>query len=125
MVNTLTMMIARKPGLTFQQFQDHVENVHVPLLKSLAGDTFPIAHTRYYTQRNEKDEAVTFVGKPELVNFDCYAQLTFRDNQHQGNFFATMMAPETYAKLQEDDAKFSDGNAFRNLPVSGPFETRA
>lgn len=51
MTYTVLALIFRKPSITPDQFRTHYDTVHVPLLKSLVGDTFPMTHTRNYITR--------------------------------------------------------------------------
>jgi hypothetical protein len=42
-------MMKRRSGITPHQFKEHFETVHIPLLKSVVGEDFPLSHTRHYT----------------------------------------------------------------------------
>ncbi|KAL1629224.1 hypothetical protein SLS56_005447 [Neofusicoccum ribis] len=53
---TVLIFAYRKPGLTPEEFKNHYENVHVPLIKSIAGDKFPLSHPRSYINRTESKE---------------------------------------------------------------------
>lgn len=51
MTYTIVDLIRRKQDITPEQFRNYYNNVHVPLLKLLMGDTFPLTHTRHYVSR--------------------------------------------------------------------------
>ncbi|KAF1972134.1 hypothetical protein BU23DRAFT_166488, partial [Bimuria novae-zelandiae CBS 107.79] len=53
MTFSLLLFITRKPTLTPAEFKAHWDNTHVELLKSIAGDKFPLTHTRRYIARTE------------------------------------------------------------------------
>ena len=123
MTFTVLSLAVRKAGTTHEEFREHYENNHMPLLKSIFGDAFPISHTRYYVKPDEQGNAVTFVGPQALNNVDCYGLLVFEDEAHFGRLMETMGVPENGKKVQEDDHKFLDHESYRVLPVTGPFAT--
>jgi hypothetical protein len=51
MVFSIIIFSYRKSGTTPEQFKTYYERSHIPLVRELAGDDFPLSHTRYYVQR--------------------------------------------------------------------------
>lgn len=74
------LVIFRKPDISPEAFKEHYEEIHVPLLKSLAGNEFP-KHTRNYVQRSSSSDEIgthgpTFpasviFGTQEDFPYDC------------------------------------------------------
>lgn len=73
---TIVLFAWRKPNTSPAEFKHHYETTHLPLLKSIAGERFPLTHTRHYIQRtsgdnadsdmsNDTHPAVTFAGEPK------------------------------------------------------------
>ena len=66
MVYSLILFVTRKPGLSLHEFKHHWETTHVPLLKELVGQDFPLGKLiiifstfRFVTKANTKDIRVT------------------------------------------------------------------
>ncbi|GAA5869762.1 hypothetical protein JCM8547_005836 [Rhodosporidiobolus lusitaniae] len=55
MVFTVLIIVWRRPGMSPQTFYDHYENVHMPLIGELAGDTILISHNRLYVTRESPE----------------------------------------------------------------------
>ena len=53
MTVSILLLAYRKPGTTPEQFQAYYEEKHVGLVKELAGEDYPLSHTRRYIQRVE------------------------------------------------------------------------
>ncbi|ORY18568.1 EthD domain-containing protein [Clohesyomyces aquaticus] len=138
---TIVLFVSRKPGLSTAQFKDHYENVHMAILKSVAGSTFPVSHTRKYVARVDSGAGiragvspgpgatsstpVVLVGDVKEVDWDAYAELTFRDALHFQQFFAVVNEPEAAEKIQEDEVKFSDADKFKVVVLGETTSTRA
>lgn len=110
----------RKPGLTPTDFKTHYE-AHVTLLKSLAGDDFPLSHKRHYVSRanvetapegastrNALTPATVLVGQQSDFDFDAYAEVTFADQAAFEAFSAKVYAPDAAAQIRADEEKFLD-----------------
>ncbi|KAK8044545.1 hypothetical protein PG993_004569 [Apiospora rasikravindrae] len=95
-------------------FRDHYENVHIPLMRNLTGDTFPLSHERHYVRRDgEGDdghfpEAVLAGTSQAAVDYDAVAVLTYRDKAHFDTNWAFFEDPETSKIIAADEAKFSE-----------------
>ncbi|KAK7423701.1 hypothetical protein QQX98_000891 [Neonectria punicea] len=82
------MLVYRNPDMTPGELKDHYENIHIPLMKSLAGPVFPIKHTRHYVGRattaatiaedgEVKYPATIYTRKQADFEFDCFIELEF------------------------------------------------
>ncbi|KAF1959505.1 hypothetical protein CC80DRAFT_406193 [Byssothecium circinans] len=105
------LFITRKPTLTPAEFKKHWDTKHVELIKSIAGEHFPITHTRHYiarpTEQNSTWPAAVLVGSQEDFTYDGIAELVFHDEQAFQTFFATVSAPEAAAKIAADEENFT------------------
>jgi len=103
---TLVVFITRKPELSPSEFEHHWENVHVPLLKSLAGPLFPLSHRRHYLSREPTGPNYPLrilVGEPSAINFDAFTVVTFDNEAALYAFLPTMSRPE----VLEDEDRFT------------------
>ncbi|KAF2467316.1 uncharacterized protein BDR25DRAFT_305713 [Lindgomyces ingoldianus] len=139
MVYTIVLFVSRKPGFSIAQFKEHWEGKHIPLLKSIAGPSFPLSHTRNYVARvgggagtragvspgvdATSTSPVVLVGNVEAVDWDGYAELKFRDELHFQQFFALVNEPEAAAKIQEDEERFSDSEKFKVVVLGETIST--
>ncbi|KAL7624820.1 hypothetical protein AAE478_004034 [Parahypoxylon ruwenzoriense] len=111
------MLVYRRPDLSPQQFRKHYEEVHMPLTREVAGDTFPLTHIRRYIPRSttpknhstDKDPylAVVAGGNPFDVEVDCVTELIFRDREHLRSYFEMPHAPGAAGKLEEEAKNFA------------------
>ncbi|KAK8022954.1 hypothetical protein PG991_006835 [Apiospora marii] len=112
----LLMLGRRRQDLTPAQFRDHYENVHIPLMRNLTGDTFPLSHERHYIMRDDDSNgtdgtfpAAVLVGtSPDAIDYDAVAILTYRDKAHFDANWAFFEDPETSRIIAADEAKFSE-----------------
>lgn len=113
----LLMIGRRRQDLTPEQYRDHYENVHIPLMMNLTGDTFPVTHERHYVKRTKDcgsgDEgpswpAELLMGEQDDFYFDAVAILTWRDKAHFDANWAFFEDPEFGRIIAEDEAKFSE-----------------
>lgn len=89
MTYSIIIFAYRKPGTTPEQFKKHYEESHIPLLREIAGETFPLSHTRRYilraegeaegTTRNATTPASVLMGSQADFDFDATAELIFKD----------------------------------------------
>ncbi|KAF2705618.1 hypothetical protein K504DRAFT_460331 [Pleomassaria siparia CBS 279.74] len=110
MVFIVLLYITRKPTLTPSEFRHHWDTQHVQLLKSIAGEDFPITHTRHYiarpTEVNGAWQAAVLLGGQEDFSYDGIAELVFEDEDAFHTFFASVSAPEAAASIAEDEDRF-------------------
>lgn len=111
MAFTVMMLVFRNPAMTPDQFKEHYENIHIPLMKSLAGDIFPLAHTRHYIQRAGSADgypATVLTGGQSDFNFDCVSTLSFEDQAGFEKMSSLLSEPEIAPKVGEDCGTFMD-----------------
>lgn len=99
---TVLLLVHRKLGLSAADFRHHYENVHVPLLKSLADALFPLSHTRQYTQ--------TISGGSGAANngIDCVTEMQFEAASDFAKFSEFLAGASVAPKMQEDCEAFMD-----------------
>lgn len=108
----------RKPGTTPDQFRAHYEGAHVPLVKEIGGEHFPIAHTRRYLhrskgtgegiERNASYPVTVLRGSQGDFDYDAIAELSFADLTHFQTFFGLTQQPENAARIAADEGQFLD-----------------
>ncbi|KAI1741712.1 EthD domain-containing protein [Xylaria scruposa] len=125
----------RKPGTMPEQFKAHYEGIHVPLVRELAGASFPLSHTRRYlhrsenhadsnTARNPSTPATVLIGTQNDFDYDAFAELTFEDAAAFQTFFNRMQHPEIAAKIAADEEKFLDRTQMPVVVLGDITETR-
>lgn len=124
---TVFMFVTRKPGMSLEDFKDHYENKHVPLVLRAVGDAKPLSHSRYYLQRNpaaqgdaEVPPPLLFVGNPETVDYDCITKVELEDEAHFARFTEVFANSPLKKELEEDQAAFADGSKFKIVAVESP-----
>lgn len=104
------IFVTRKPTLTPAEFKTHWDTKHVELIKSIAGEHFPITHTRHYiarpAERNGTWPAAVLLGTQEDFTYDGIAELVFQDEQAFQTFFAIVSDLESAAKIAADEEAF-------------------
>lgn len=119
---TIIIFVTRKSDISPEQFKDHWENVHVPLLQSLAGPRFPLSHTRHYLARDSASPTYPLnmlVGKPENINFDGFAIISFASEEAFRDFVPIFSLPE----VAEDEDLFTDRESLRAVVMGCRNET--
>ncbi|KAI0912143.1 EthD domain-containing protein [Ustulina deusta] len=125
----------RELGTTPEQFKAHYEGSHVPLVRELAGASFPLSHTRRYlhrtqnqsdsnTARNPSTPATVLIGTQDDFDYDAIAELTFEDAAAFQTFFSLMQQPENAAKIAADEDKFLDRTRMPVVVLGDITETR-
>ncbi|KAI7774734.1 hypothetical protein LA080_007940 [Diaporthe eres] len=121
----------RKPGTTPEQFRAHYEGKHVPLVKEISGEHFPLSHTRRYihrtegktedTERNANFPATVLMGSQTDFDYDAFAELSFADANAFQAFFGLCQHPENAERIAADEEQFLDRSRSKLsfiLPVS-------
>jgi hypothetical protein len=78
-------------------------------LKSIAGEDFPLTHTRHYIARTDQNgswAAAVLVGTQEDFSYDGIAELVFPDESAFQTFFGIVSAPEAAARIAADEENF-------------------
>lgn len=91
MPNRLIILAVRKEGMSFENFREHYETVHIPLMQKLGGKLFPISHHRRYALQTGP-----------ATPFDCVAELLYRDASHM-QAHAALLKTEWNAQIVADD----------------------
>ncbi|KAK6221591.1 hypothetical protein LQW54_001363 [Pestalotiopsis sp. IQ-011] len=120
MTYSILIFAFRKIGTTPEQFRAHYEDSHVPLVKEIAGEHFPLSHNRRYvhrtagkaegTERNADYPATVLFGSQAEFDYDAFAELTFADVTAFQTFFGITQKPENQERIQADEAKFLDSS---------------
>jgi len=116
MTFTVLITVWRKPGMSMEAFYDHYENVHMPLIRELAGDTIPISHNRLYVERTGPELKERMVQPSECgegIDYDAVAELNFVDEAHNLAYWKVLYRPEAEGRLTEDEYKFMDRSKLR------------
>lgn len=108
----LLMFGRRKQDLTPEQYRDHYENIHIPFMRNLTGETFPLTHTRHYIQRDGAPDFLAALmgpgGNQSDFDFDAVAVLTYRDRAHFEANWAFFEDEETRRLIAADEVLFSE-----------------
>lgn len=91
------------------EFKTHWDTQHVELLKTIAGENFPLTHTRRYiarTNQNNSWPAAVLVGSQEDFTYDGIAELVFPNETAFQTFYTIVSEPEAAAKIAADEESF-------------------
>lgn len=134
MTYKMVIFANRKPGVSLEEYKDHYENIHVPLVKSLAGDeAFPLSHQRSYIGRAPLPEGAEAgsVGTPLAVmgdasdfTWDSMSILTFKDEEHFNKAMGVLTDPEKRAKISADEETFVDQSSLKAVILGEVNETK-
>ncbi|KAE8148616.1 EthD domain-containing protein [Aspergillus avenaceus] len=122
------LYITRKAGTTPTEFRNHYENVHMPLIKGLAGPDFPLSHKRYYLARPAPGEddtypAVVLMGSQTDFSYDAVTEVTFGSEEAMKVFFGRRMEPGTKEIIDADEEKFLESSKVRAVILGEVNET--
>lgn len=101
----LILLLSRKPGMTFAEFQDYYENKHVPLATSFAA---PLVRYR----RNYITEEL--LGVPGC---DCITQVWYDLDGNWSDHRDGLVSAEMAEIIARDEAQFLDRAATRIVVV--------
>ncbi|MFD5828276.1 EthD domain-containing protein [Lentzea sp. NPDC060358] len=102
---TVVVLLKAKEGLTREEFVDHYENRHVPLVLGVA--PMIVHYARHYLP--EADMA----GHPS--EYDCMTQLKFEDRAARRAWLTAVLAEGS--GVAEDEERFLDRSATRSWTV--------
>ncbi|KAM0752617.1 hypothetical protein T439DRAFT_346492 [Meredithblackwellia eburnea MCA 4105] len=116
MVYTVLITVWRKPGMSSEAFHEHYENSHMPLIREIAGDIIPLAHTRLYVSREGPDMKEVMV-QPSVcgdgIDYDAVAELVFKNKEHSDAYWKILYSPEAAGRLPADEEMFMDRSKLR------------
>ncbi|KAF2831815.1 hypothetical protein CC86DRAFT_143875 [Ophiobolus disseminans] len=127
MTYTVFFLTSRAPSVTIEQFKDHYENTHIPLVFECLKDVLPLSHTRYYLKRNDAAQGappLVLMGDASLVDYDCLTIIEYRDEEHFSQFNQAYMTSPRKSELEADQQAFSDAEKFRVIAVEGARGTK-
>lgn len=133
MTYSVLIFAYRKPGTTPEQFRAHYEGKHVPLVKELSGEHFPLSHTRRYihrtageaadTERNAGFPATVLIGSQRDFDYDAFAELSFVDAGAFQTFFGVCQQPQNAARIAADEEQFLDRSRMTVVVVGETIST--
>lgn len=95
-------ILTRRPGLTIEQFRNHYEDSHVPLVSRLMGRDL-----QAYVRNYRNDEGNPFpVGAG--ADFDCITEFHFADEAAFKRAVAAIEHPDNAPSVRADEAAFLD-----------------
>ena len=112
--------------MSLEDFVDHYEKNHVPLIFEVLGDQAPVHHTRHYLKRNTIDQGtevlppLVFVGDAGTIDYDCITIVELRDEAHFQAFNEKFANSSRRKEIEDDQAAFADGSKFRVVAVESP-----
>ncbi|KAI1380046.1 EthD domain-containing protein [Hypoxylon crocopeplum] len=132
MTYSVIVFVTRKPGTTPEQFKHHYDNVHIPLIRGIAGPFFPLSHTRRYiyrsegeaqdTTRNAATPAQVLLGSQADFDYDAIIEMTFSDAEAFQGFLGCLHGAENGPTVIGDEERFIDRAQFR-AAILGTTET--
>lgn len=123
---TVFMFVTRKQGMSLEDFVDHYENKHVPLVLEVLGDQAPVRHTRHYLKRHPIDQGtevpppLVFFGDAATIDFDCISIVELRDEAHFQAFNERFANSPRRKDITEDQLAFTDRAKHRVVAVESP-----
>jgi hypothetical protein len=112
------VLLKSKPGLTREQFINHYENNHVPLVRKLLPSIG--RYVRNYLSRDSVSagrQEVSAGAAPEPY-FDVITELWFENQPAYDRFIADLHDPATSRALQEDEERFLDRGIVQTFAVA-------
>ena len=127
MTYNVWIFFSRKAGTTPAAFRSQYETIHIPLIKSFTGPSFPQSHTSHYIARTEPDSdtPMVLVGTPEDFTYDLIVELVFADEAASKHFFGIVSQGEANVKICENEDKFLDRAKTRAMVVDQVHKTVA
>ncbi|KAL5049299.1 hypothetical protein BDW71DRAFT_204562 [Aspergillus fruticulosus] len=113
---TVLIFVTCRRDLTPSEFHNHWEYEHIPLLQRLAGQTFPVSHTRHYLQQ----PVTPLVGDSADLTYDAFAVVQFASKAAFEEFVPVMSSPE----VVEDEDRFTDRGRMKAVVLEDVRYTR-
>ncbi len=113
----LMMFMKRKPGISFETFRRHYEEVHIPLVAGWVGHLmtdfkryYPAHFTNLFVGREDESEAPVNDGG---VDYDAVSIYSIRDDAALDELLQIASNPEFTRAVTLDEANFADRGASR------------
>lgn len=113
----LMMFMKRKPGISFEAFRRHYEEVHIPLVAGWVGHLmtdfkryYPSHFTNLFAGREDESEAPANDGG---VDYDAVSIYSIRDDAALEELLQIASNPEFTRAVTLDEANFADRGASR------------
>lgn len=134
MTFTLVYLAYRKPGTTPAEFRTHYDEKHLPKIKEMTDQLFPLSHVRRYlhrttrsppgpvgvaTSRNPHDPATLLSGAQSDFDYDAMVEMVFEDEAAFRAFHARLREPENAKWIADDEATFLDREKVPPIAVLG------
>lgn len=123
MAYTVLMFVYRKAGTTPDQFKQHYEQSHVPLMKTLAGEAFPLHHTRRYIQRQADEDENVGAANTGDTGFDCITEMVFGDEAGFRILSGLLASPGVADQVKDDCEAFMEANKTQVFIVADTVKT--
>lgn len=124
---TVLVFLTRKSTLTFEEFRDHWENKHLPLIEEITGPLFPKQFASRYLTRakrkgfggpsNRDHPLMVLRGSLGEFDFDVVAEVTCENEQAFQDFYKSIYATHAAARLAEDEDKFLEPGTMKVVVV--------
>lgn len=130
----------RKPGTTPADFRAHYEEKHMPKIKQMTGQHFPLSHVRRYihrtladpastnndgaSERNPHTPATVLSGTQAEFDYDAIVEMTFEDEDAFKAFCGILQIPENAKWVAEDEETFLDRQKQPPVVVLGDITTQ-
>jgi hypothetical protein len=110
------VLLKRKAGLSDEQFIEHYEKRHVPLVRELLPTIG--RYTRNYVTGGSLTAGRQEGGAAARPYFDVITELWFETQLAYDQFLAALADPTTSRRLQEDEDRFLDRSVVQTFPVA-------
>ncbi|KAI9872635.1 MAG: hypothetical protein M1823_008122 [Watsoniomyces obsoletus] len=130
---SVVLFITRAANLSLEEFQDHYEHKHLPLVYSYTKDVWPTTfHRRYFARITRKGfggpanpdrPLLTLRGDLGKMDCDCIAEMTFPSEKDFQKFYKRIYEKEVAAVLAKDEVKFLEEGLTRVVVVGETWST--
>lgn len=119
----LTMLMKRKPGMSFADFRDYYETRHAPLASALCPNL--VRYTRTYVMESIP---MSRRAPPSETDFDCITECWYNVEGNWEERSKDLLPPEIFKQMAADEENFIDRTRTRLLITEieeSPAETLA
>lgn len=114
----------RRPDLTPKEFRTYMEEKHMPVVKEVMGDLYPVDYIRRYVLRvdsgagdrlgapaasrrsSDTSAPVVLVGAPSELGWDMMGEMVFKDELHLQQNYAIINGSEGQ-RIKDDEENFT------------------